>query len=60
MSFRTSEVPLYESHCLSQIENEYGHFGYDDFSRDIVHLENLKQTLISAGIETLLFTSGNL
>ena len=54
------EILRCESDCLSKIENEYGHFGYDDFSRDTVHLENLKQTLISAGIETLLFTSGNL
>jgi len=42
---------------MTQVENEYGHFGYDDGVRDTVHLENLKQTLISAGIETLLFTS---
>merc|ERR1712110_1390392 len=42
---------------MTQVENEYGHFGYDDLPRDTVHLENLKQTLLSAGIETLLFTS---
>jgi len=42
---------------MTQIENEYGAFGYDDFPRDTAYLHSLKVTLENAGIESLLFTS---
>jgi len=42
---------------MTQIENEYGAFGYDDFPRDTAYLESLKDALGQFGIESLLFTS---
>lgn len=42
---------------MTQIENEYGAFGYEDFPRDEEHLRLIKAALIEAGIETILFTS---
>ena len=42
---------------LSQIENEYGAFGYDDQPRDKAYLRIVKEILEKNGIESLLFTS---
>ncbi|CAL4069324.1 unnamed protein product, partial [Meganyctiphanes norvegica] len=43
---------------MVQIENEFGHFGYEDFPRDTLYLEFLQENLISNGMgESLFFTS---
>ena len=42
---------------FSQIENEYGAFGYDDQPRDKAYLRIVKEILEKNGIESLLFTS---
>jgi len=42
---------------MTQIENEYGNYGYGDHPRDKEHLKFLKSVLINEGIESLLFTS---
>lgn len=42
---------------MTQIENEYGAFGYDDYPRDTQYLHSLKLALESYGMESLLFTS---
>ncbi|CAL4082809.1 unnamed protein product, partial [Meganyctiphanes norvegica] len=43
---------------MVQIENEYGAFGYDDFPRDTLYLEFLKDNLISNGMGlSTFFTS---
>jgi len=42
---------------MTQIENEYGNYGYGDHPRDKEHLKFLKQVLRQEGIESLLFTS---
>ncbi|KAF2361306.1 Glycoside hydrolase 35 catalytic domain [Trinorchestia longiramus] len=42
----------------SQIENEYGHFGYEDEPRDGLYLAFLRDLLVNGGLEnSLLFTS---
>ncbi|KAF0314756.1 Beta-galactosidase-1-like protein 2 [Amphibalanus amphitrite] len=40
-----------------QVENEFGHFGYGDFPRDLKYLEHVKQQLELNGVVELLFTS---
>lgn len=41
-----------------QVENEYGHFGYDDEPRDTLYLEFLRDNMIANGFgESLFFTS---
>lgn len=42
---------------MTQIENEFGNFGYSDYPRDKEHLRFIKKVLIDGGIESLLFTS---
>jgi len=42
---------------MTQIENEFGNYGYGDHPRDKEHLKFLKSVLRQEGIETLLFTS---
>ena len=42
---------------MTQIENEYGNYGYGDHPRDKEHLKFLKSVLRNEGIESLLFTS---
>jgi len=42
---------------MTQIENEFGNFGYGDHPRDKQHLKFLKAVLRREGIESLLFTS---
>lgn len=41
-----------------QVENEYGHFGYDTDPRDTLYLEFLRDNMIANGFdESLFFTS---
>lgn len=42
---------------MTQIENEFGNYGYGDHPRDLQHLKFIKSVLIKYGIESLLFTS---
>jgi len=42
---------------MTQIENEYGNYGYGDHPRDKQHLKFLKSVIRREGIESLLFTS---
>jgi len=42
---------------MTQIENEFGNYGYGDHPRDKQHLKFLKSVLRDNGINTLLFTS---
>lgn len=42
---------------MTQIENEFGNYGYGDHPRDKQHLSFLKSVLRNNGIESLLFTS---
>jgi len=42
---------------MTQIENEFGNYGYGDHPRDKEHLRFLKSVLREQGIESLLFTS---
>jgi len=42
---------------MTQIENEFGNYGYGDHPRDKQHLKFLKSVLRGNGITTLLFTS---
>jgi len=42
---------------MTQIENEFGNYGYGDHPRDKEHLRFLKTTLRDNGIKSLLFTS---
>jgi len=42
---------------MTQIENEFGNYGYGDHPRDKAHLSFLKSVLRDEGIESLLFTS---
>ncbi len=39
------------------MENEYGAVGYEDWVRDLMHLQTLKTIFEDEGIEVLLFTS---
>ena len=41
------------------MENEFGHFGYGDFPRDLKYLDHVKQQLEQNGVVELLFTSGS-
>ncbi|KAL7643806.1 UNVERIFIED_CONTAM: hypothetical protein RMT77_005812 [Armadillidium vulgare] len=38
-----------------QVENEYGHFGYEDEPRDKKYLKFVHETLISSGFEDVLY-----
>lgn len=42
---------------MTQIENEFGNYGYSDYPRDKNHLKFIKKVLRDGGIESLLFTS---
>ena len=42
---------------MTQIENEFGNYGYGDHPRDKQHLRFLKSVLRDNGVTSLLFTS---
>jgi len=57
LQYHTENGPSGGPIIMTQIENEYGNFGYGDHPRDKAHLKFIKTVLRQEGIESLLFTS---